>query len=193
MNDISSILEKIGADAKAAEGEILAAAQESVRKIQDDYAAQAAAETKRVLDGAARQADALRQRAQSQSGIDSRNIRLGARRQVMDKVFVRAMELLCGKSADEKAKLYADLAAKYIASDAELVLSAGDAAVGAKVIENLKAKGIAHKVTLDPNAGRFEGGFILRQGNIETNCTFEVLIAGVKEEVEPEVVALLFQ
>lgn len=193
MNDISSILGKIDADAKASEAEILAAAQKNAQKIRDDYTARAGAETKRVLDEAGRQAEALEQRAHSQSGIDARNIRLSARRQVMDKVFVRAMDMLVGMPADDKVKLYADLAAKYVNTDAQLILSAADSAIGGRVIDNIKAKGISHKVSMNPEAGNFDGGFILRQGNIETNCTFEVLISGIKEEVEPEVVALLFQ
>ena len=50
---------------------------------------EAQAETQRVLEAAKRQAEAIRQRAVSQSGIESRNTKLQVRRQAIDSAFGR--------------------------------------------------------------------------------------------------------
>ncbi len=41
--------------------------------------------------------------------------------------------------------------------------------------------------TLSSKVGEFAGGFILKQGSIEHNCTFEVLVSAVRDELEGEV------
>ena len=47
-------------------------------------------------------------------------------------------------------------------------------------------------MTVDSEAGDFLGGLILREGEIETNCTFEVMIKDTKKEKESEIAAALF-
>ncbi len=45
---------------------------------------------------------------------------------------------------------------------------------------------------LSDKTGDFAGGFILKQGAIESNCTFEVLVGQVREELEGEASSILF-
>ena len=46
-------------------------------------------------------------------------------------------------------------------------------------------------VKISKTYGSFKGGLILRQGDIDTNCTVEVLCEGLRHELEPEVIRRL--
>ncbi len=192
MNDISAILQKIQEDARQYGENAAAAAREKAEAITESCRQEAQAETQRVLEAA------IRQRAVSQSGIESRNTKLQVRRQAIDSAFGKAMEQLCAMPAEKKTAVYARLAAQSsFAGEALLVLNQADRdtlgkTLPAEIMKQCAAAGRTCKVTLSGAAGPFAGGFILDQGSTETNCTFEVLSAGVKEELEAQVDAALF-
>lgn len=198
MNDISAILQKIQEDARQYGETAAAAAREKAEAIKESSRREAQAETARILEAAKRQADAILQRAASQSGIESRNEKLRVRRESIDTAFGKAMEQLCAMAPDKKLTVYGELAARStIAGNVTLVLNQADkAAIGAALPGEMEkrcaAAGHPCKVTLGKETGNFAGGFILDQGSTETNCTFEVLSASVKEELESQVDAVLF-
>ncbi len=198
MNDISAILQKIQEDARQYGENAAAAAREKAEAITESCRQEAQAETQRVLEAAKRQAEAIRQRAVSQSGIESRNAKLQVRRQAIDSAFGKAMEQLCAMPAEKKTAVYARLAAQSsFAGEALLVLNQADRdtpgkTLPAEIMKQCAAAGRTCNVTLYGAAGPFAAGFILDQGSTETNCTFEVLSAGVKEELEAQVDAALF-
>ena len=197
MNDLNAILDKIAQDAKEYEQKSMEAARKNAELIEADYRRQAEAEAEAILAEAEAQAQALDQRAQSQAGIEERNRRLAARRSVMDAAFARSLELLRALPRDQLLDFYAAQAAQYVSGDAQLILSAGDKeALGAELAEKItglcRKAGKSCTVTLSEETGNFLGGFILREGSIETNCTFEVLNMGAKEELEGQVAQVLF-
>ena len=197
MNDISAILAKIQEDARQYGEAAAAAAREKADAITESYRQEAQAETARVLEAAKHQAEAIHQRAVSQTGIETRNQKLQVRRQAIDVAFQKAMEQLCSMPAQKKTEVYAAMAAQSLAGDAALVLNQADrAALGEtlprEIAKRCAAAGKQCKVTLSDTIGSFAGGFILDQGSTETNCTFEVLSMGVKEELEAQVDAALF-
>ena len=174
MNDISAILQKIREDARQYGENAAAAAREKAEAITESC------------------------RQEAQSGIESRNAKLQVRRQAIDSAFGKAMEQLCAMPAEKKTAVYARLAAQSsFAGEALLVLNQADRdtlgkTLPAEIMKQCAAAGRTCKVTLSGAAGPFAGGFILAQGSTETNCTFEVLSAGVKEELEAQVDAALF-
>ena len=81
---------------------------------------------------------------------------------------------LSEKVTVRQAQLAAEAA---VTGDEEIVLNARDrAAVGDKVAAAANAKLPDGKLTLADETGDFKGGFILRRGNIEANCTAELLV-----------------
>lgn len=214
MNDISVILNRIDEDAKAQSADIMTAAEENCRNIKASYDKEAEKQSRSILAAAAAGAEAIKLRAASQSGIEERNLRLTARRQAIDAAFEKAMERLCTMSDEKKVALYSQMALRSVTGVAELVLSPGDkAAIGDAVVAmiskkllsdgignvvdaitklKLPSKDLGRLVTLSDEVGAFRGGFVLREGNIETNCTFETMLSSAKEELEPEVARMLF-
>lgn len=219
MNDINAILRKIDEDAKESAAAILKAGEESRDKILADYRAQAEKERQAILDSVQAQCEAMALRAASQAGIEERNKKLQTRRAAIDAAFAGAMKKLCGLSDEQKVALFTHLAAENITGDAELILNPADrASIGTALVaaiekklaaqsgrsplagaavavveKTLGVRGAGPHVTLSKETGSFAGGFRLREGNVETNCTFEVLVSGAKEELEPEVSRILFE
>lgn len=197
MNDINAILQKIAEGAKVQAAGIIETAQKNCEAIKADYGKQAAQQEKEILSAAAAQAEAVRLREASQSGIEQRNLKLEARRAAIDAAFEKAMETLCGMSDEKKVALYSEMAVQSVSGDAALIMNPAErASIGEAVVKMASKKLVnerkVYKLYIADDVGKFRGGIKLREGNIETNCTFEVLVSRAKEELEPEVARVLF-
>ena len=58
--------------------------------------------------------------------------------------------------------------------------------------EILKRLGEKGRLTLSPSVGDFEGGLILRRGNIEVNCTIALLVELCRGEMSSAIAGVLF-
>ncbi|MEA5010328.1 MAG: V-type ATP synthase subunit E [Angelakisella sp.] len=192
MNDLNAILAKIGEEAKECREKTLEAARREAERIEAEFTAQGKAESAAAIEAAKAQAAAIEQRAQSQAGLVQRNASLTARRKTIDAAFARSLQMLRQLPDDQLVEFYAALAVSCISGDAELILCQRDKdAFGAALAQRI-AELSGKLVTLAETSGNFLGGFVLREGSIETNCTFEVLNSNAKEELEGEVASILF-
>ncbi len=219
MNELSKLTDKILAEAQAAAQAIDAAAQSDARQLQEAAKQEAEAEAQAILQAAKANAEAVLRRAQSKAGIEERNMKLGARRDAMGEAYRAALEKLCGTPPQQLVDFLAALVCAYQTEDAELIFNVNDQKLGEEVCKRLAqverkelleklaqhpiagladllhgrlGEGITRHVTLSKQVGGFAGGFILKEGAIETNCTFEVLVQGVTGELEAEVAEILF-
>ena len=197
MNDMNAILAKIEEDAKAVAAKTIETAEENREKIIADYAQKEVQQRAEILKETENQISAVHLRSASQSGIEERNENLKTRRMAMDAAFEKAMELMCSLSPEKKVAFYTQMAVDSVQGEAELILNASEKAeIGEAVIaivnKSFAAKGVENKLTLSSTVGAFRGGMKLKQGNIETNCTFEVLMSRAKDELEPDVARALF-
>lgn len=65
--------------------------------------------------------------------------------------------------------------------------------VGALVVAAANEKLPDGKLTLAEDAGSFDGGFILRRGNIEVNCTVELLVELCRADMSAQIAGVLFE
>ncbi len=97
---------------------------------------------------------------------------------------------------------YVDFLAKQAALAAntgleEIVFNAKDKAGCSKAVtkaanELLKKRGLLPKLTVSELTGSFKGGLMVKQGDIEVNCTVEKLVELSKGELASRVAELLF-
>lgn len=194
MNDITKLTGKILQEAQDYRKEVAASAQEEVKHIARQYEAQAQAEAEAIIASAEKQAEAIHRRAQSQAGIQERNMKLTTRRQMIDQAFAQAEQKLLTLSEEKLCDFLTAMVLQAQTADAQLIWNKGDLALAHRVVARVNEKNMAKgiKLTLAEEQGDFEGGFILRQGSIETNCTFPVLIAAVTDELEAPIAQILF-
>ncbi len=191
MNGIENITEKIRAEAAASSAKIDADAAGDAKAIAEKYAAAAESEKAAIIADAKQKAANEALRADSQADINARNRRLAARREVIAEAFDLALAELCHLD-DEKYLSWMERMVKDAqTADGEVIMNEADRA---KYGEELVRRAAGDKkLALAADTGSFAGGFILREGQIETNCTFEVLINSSREDLEGEIAAVLFE
>lgn len=195
MNDLSKLLHKLEADATQKQEQILAKGRAAAEQITADYEAQANAIEQEILADADIKIDGLSRRTQSQRDIALRNSNLTARRTLLERAFTEAVGAVCAYDLEKLLDTFTQLACEGQSEDAVIILNQTDAKrLGARLIKRINAKQQAKNltVTLSDEYHQMQGGFILRQGDIDLNCTVEVLVQNAIPDLEAEVASVLF-
>ncbi len=197
MNGIDKITARLETDAVAdaariaeeTKGRCDSIRAEGEKKAQESY-------WQKVRQGVAATEDRV-QRLAKTADMEARKSVLSCKQELVAQAFQMAEERLNTLSGEAYVTFLATLAAKAAATGTEeIVLSAGDSALGVQVVKKanaaLSAAGKTAKLTLSPEAGTFARGLICRQGSVSVNCTVEALMAQAREDMAADVAAELF-
>ena len=194
MKGTEKIIAHIQADAKAQADAILKEADEKCAQIRAAYEQQAKeAYAERIRAGVKTNQDRLDSMNRLAS-MEGRKAILALKQEMVAESFDLAADKLVKLPEAEYIAFLAKLAAKAsVTGDEEIVLNAYDRkAVGAKVVEAANKALGGGKLTLSDKTGDFKGGLILRRGNIEANCTAELLVDLCRDEMAAELAGVLF-
>ena len=195
MDGIEKIIDRISSDAQREIDDVLAAAQAEAEKITAEYQAQAQAQADEILSRGEQAAVERGERLASVAQLECRKEVLRAKQEVIDEAFRLAMDKLTQLPQEEYVALLSDLAVKAAAKGNEkLIFSVADRArVGKAVVvaanEKLGDKG---QLTLSQETRPMQGGFILSDGVVEVNCTFETLVRLQRNTLSTQVADVLF-
>jgi len=192
MNGIEKITQRIEADAQVEIDSILAEAKTSAAAIAVNYQAQAEKEKAELESRNRKNADERLERLVSVAHMESRKVALGAKQKMVDAAFDRALEKLCSLPEEQYVDVLAALLEKASSTGSEeVVFSAEDREkVGAAALAKVNASG--KQLTLSEETRPIRGGFILRDGNVEINCTFDTLVRLQRSETAGTVAKILF-
>lgn len=188
MENISKILDAISQEAGVEADRIIENGEKNCREIRRACEEEAAAKCESIIARAEKRVREIERRSISQAGMEIRNIRLAARREMLDKAFSAAAGKLAALDKEARKTLYERCIEKYsCGSDITVQMNMRDSAeLGSK----LKVKG--KNIGIDKNCGSFIGGLIIKESRTETNCTFEALVENAKKDMEPEIASVLF-
>lgn len=159
------------------------------------YKAQRLAE-KMELDSrqkAEKDAEALKNGRKSVAELEARKLRLAAKQAVVANAFDTALDRLAAMDRGDYTRLLAERAKEAAVQGGELLFSERDRAeIGEKIVDLVNAGRTDAKVSLGSDTINARGGFVLRSGAVEINCTLETMVADIREEVTPQVVKALF-
>ena len=194
MKGTEKIIAHIQADADAQAAEILARADARCAEIRETYeqkAKEAYAETIRA--GVKENQDRL-DSMERLANMEGRKAILALKQDMVARSFDRAVEMLVALPEAQYVALLSKLAVgASVSGDEEIVLNARDKkAVGDKLIKAANAKLGGGHLSLAGDTGSFRGGLILRRGNIEVNCTAELLVDLCREDMAAELAGVLF-
>ena len=194
MNGIEKIKQRIDADTQAEIDSVLQKAREEAQQIQARYQAQAQAESAELNAKAEAVATQREERLIGAAHMEARKTELAAKQELVDKVYDLALEKLCKMSDADYTKTLAALLVQAAPSgrgtvvlDPEDRKRVGEAAVA----EANKLLG-GGQLTLSDETRPIKGGFILQDGRIEVNGTFETLVRLQKAETAGAVAKKLF-
>ena len=194
MKGTEKIIAHIQADARAQADAILKQAEEESAGIRAAYEKQAKeAYAERIRAGVKANQDRL-DSMERLAKMEGRKTVLALKQEMVAESFDLAADKLTQLPAAEYTAFLAKLAAKAsVTGDEEIVLNARDRkAVGRQVVEAANKALGGGKLTLSDKTGDFKGGLILRRGNIEANCTAELLVDLCRDEMAAELAGVLF-
>ena len=221
MNGIDKITQRIGADTQAEIDRILADAAAQAEAAADKFRTQAEAEDRDLLAKSERAAAEREERLVSAAQMEARKTLLTAKQEMVERAYQRALEKLRSLPQEQYVELLARASStgrEEVVFSPEDREGAGKAAVaranellakeaapelplGDGVVANLLnkvaagvsafAQGTA-MLAVSEETRDISGGFILKDGRIEVNCTFDALVRAEREQTAGEVAKLLF-
>lgn len=194
MNGIERITQRIETDTQAEIDRILGDARAEANGIADRYQAQANNEAAELAAKNKKAAAEREERLVSTAQMEARKVGLTAKQEMVEKAYDLALEKLCSMPDEQYVKAVADLLVQAAPNGRGAVIFApaekeriGEAAVRAA---NERLKG--GKLTLAEETRPLKGGFILSDGKVEVNCSFDTLVRLQKTETAGEVAKRLF-
>ena len=192
------ITAKILADAQAEAQRI----REEAQRKAEGIISRAKKEANGIVQQAQKEAGALateeKRRVLSRAEMEARRAILEEKQAQIKEVFERARQKVEGMPRGEYTRLMESLLLKVVEDgDEEVILS--DEGKGRleegflkRVNERLRVEGRKGGVSLAAERRDIGGGFILRKGKKEINCSFASLLESQKEDLEAELVKILF-
>ncbi|MBQ8388460.1 MAG: hypothetical protein IJX46_06015 [Clostridia bacterium] len=221
MIGAEKITAKIVSDAEADARARLAQAEAECEKLRAEYQARAKELRDTMTENAEHEAEEMVSRAKSTAAVEKRNILLNAKSEMIDAAFDTALaeirawddakyrELLVGlvsaavigQVKAEEAEL-ADYGADELerADRFEIVLSRRDRdAHGEAVLDGVRKAVVGRldrarldNLVLSQSVADIDGGVMIRCGDMEINCSLDMLFARLRETFESEVHKILF-
>ena len=193
MNGIEKITQRIASDAQAEIDRILGEARDEAARITASYRAQADAEARDLEAKNERAAAEQEERLISAAQMKASRLQLAAKQEMVEKAYIQALDKLCAMPQEQYVAVLANLLVEASSNGREeAVFSKEDREqVGKAAVE--KANQISGKqLHLSEETQPIRGGFILKDKNVEVNCTFETLVRLQKAETAGAVVKTLF-
>ena len=188
MDGLDRIIEKIISDAEADAASAIERADKQAAEILAAAREHSDAAAASALKEAAERAEALRSLADGSAKLDAGKTVLACKHSLIDRAFELAKEKLSSLDDESYLRLLADYA--KVASPecrGELILSGKDRErIGKTLAERT---GIA----LSEQTADIGGGFIHRDGSVETDCSLNAIIASCRNELSDAVAKVLFK
>jgi len=193
MNGIEKITQRITAEAQAEIDRVLGAAKEEAAQITARMTAEAEAVAAELAAKNEKAAAEHEERLVSAAQMEARKVQLAAKQEMLEKAYERALEKLCAMPAEQYTAVLAGLLVKASSTGSESVIfSAEDREkVGKAAVEKANADS-GKQMVLSDETQPIRGGFILKDQNVEVNCTFETLVRLQKAETAGAVAKKLF-
>ena len=200
-NGVEKITSKILAEAHAYEENELEKARADAKEIEERYRKAAQASYHSILDKAKAQAEERIQNAVNASAMNTRNELLSLKVSLLEDAFDKALEALCKLGQEESIELFSKVLVAAVndhihdGAPCEMVPSEKDAGIAPAIIQNaIQTKSFQKgvEIKLSDQRADIRGGFYLKSGPVEVNCSAEALIGAAKISLEKKVYDLLF-
>lgn len=199
MNGIDKITARIAADAQAENRVLREETEQRCAEIRAEYEKKAQEEYRKIIQEGERENERRAASIERTAKLESRKSVLAMKQEVVSKAFALAKAKLVSLPEQDYVSFLARQACEAsITGEEEVILNKEDRArCGAKVVKAandlLKKRRVQHPaLTLSGEVREMSGGLILKQGDIEVNCTVDILLELNRESLSAEVAEVLF-
>jgi V/A-type H+-transporting ATPase subunit E len=175
---VSDILKRIESDAESVAGEGRRRANAQREK----------------LEGAARQrADEERNRIVTLAKLSARRDVLAEKQRLIDKVFEDTRESIVAMGRDDYQRLIASFLKENVEpGEAEIIVDPGEKRIDQAFLDRVAGEIGRCALKLGTDRRPIGGGFVMRTGRTETNCTLDTILRDARERLESRVAETLF-
>ena len=194
MKGTEKIIAHIQADAKAQADAILAQAEQQCASIREEFEKKAGELYGEKIRAGVKACQDQLDSQQRIAQMEAKKSLLAVKQEMVAESFDKARDQILNLPREQYIDFLAKLAAKAsVSGDEEIVLNARDrAAVGEAVVKAANALLKDGRLSLSERTGSFDGGLILSRGNVEANCTAELLVELCRGEMSVEIADMLF-
>ncbi|WBW96018.1 V-type ATP synthase subunit E [Oceanirhabdus sp. W0125-5] len=198
MANLEKLTNKIVEEAKIEADRIYKEAEEEKIKLISSMEKKGNKEKELILEKAKREADLRKERVISNAKLKIRNEKLEAKQGMLDKVFEKAVTELNLLDSERKIEFVKRILSEInIAGDEEIILSNDIKEVFEKehledINEKLKSNGKKGELKVCKEDRNLKGGFIITKNGIELNWSFQSIVENLREELECEILEILF-
>lgn len=190
------IVEKILSEARQEAQRILSEAQEKVRQRRQAFEEEMKAFHQATQEQARQAAEDKRLRMLAAARMDLRKKILAAKTELLGEVFEKARQRIHSMASEAYLELMGRLLLQAVVTgDEEVLVGKNETRINSDFIKQINKKlGPGYKGNLRPAAEKadIEGGFILRRGKVQVNCSTGVLLDQIRQKTEIELAAKLF-
>jgi len=198
MAGAEKIQQKILEEARLQAQNNLKLAQDEAAGIIEAARQEADKKKKEILERAQQEAVERKKRLVAVAELEARKQKLKAKQEMVEEAFHAALHNLRTMKDDQYELLLIDMIANVAKTgQEEIILSQKDKQRLSpdfldKVIKKLNEKGIIGLVKIADESRNIEGGFILKSQDVEINSSFDAIIRMQRDQLEAEVIQLLF-
>lgn len=198
MAGVDKIKDKILQDAESKSNEILEKARLQAKEIVEKAGIKAAQRAEEISKKTLHDINERKRIINSMVELEMRKDVLASKQESIESVFAAVMERLDSLEGKEYEQVMNDLllAASetgeeevILSSEAKKKLSPDFLKNANKALEQAGKKG---NIKLSEETRNISGGFVLKSQGVEINNSFEAIIRQYRDEIEPQVAAILF-
>ena len=192
MQGIDKIIEKIISDANADAEQTALQTQKQIDSVREKHEAQAKKQIEDLRREFAEKKSQVENRAETMAELEARRNMLSIKRELIDEAFSKAQDMIMSLPDEEYLGFVEKLMRNLDDKRGDVIVGKNEARINADFVDKINEKtDSAYKFS--DERGNFEGGFILRTGRIETNCTVKMLVSQAKRGMEKKVASVLFE
>jgi len=189
---LSDIKKKIEAEAQEEAKSILAKAKQEAARFKEDTKKKVEETRKLYAERFDKERPEILRRREIVANLDVARIQLGTKQNLIGKSFDEALSILAGLPQDRYLGFVLELLKKAVNTGDEVMFVGGkEDKITQDWLNNYNTQNNT-RIKLSNDRVPIKGGFVLRNGRIDTNCSFDMLVKWIRDDIESDVVTKLF-
>ena len=195
---LDNIIEKINEETRQKIEQIMSDAQVQIEYIKKKSIEDSETMKQKIMEQAREDARERERRMLQLADLSGRKEILSEKQKAINSVFALALDRLAGLDPGKSRQMLRNMLLKAVKSGKEeIILSARDR----KIIDHdwlekvnrdlIKDRGLPGKLRIAEETRDIKGGFILKDGQVDINSSFEAILKFNQNELESKVAALL--
>ena len=192
MQGIDKIIEKIISDANADAEQTALQTKKQIDAVRQKHEAQTKKQIDEMREEFADKKTQVENRAETMAELEARRNMLAIKRELVEEAFSKAQDMIMSLPDEEYLGFIEKLMRNLDDKRGDVIIGKSEKRINADFVDKINEK-TDSSYKLSDERGNFDGGFILRTGRIETNCTVKMLVSQAKRGMEQQVASVLFE